>query len=306
VNTDTFRTSVDQSLFARVLDESQDGVAIADALRTGLPLVYVNKGFEKLTGYTQADAAGKNYYLLFGNDTAQAEIATIRNAITRGEGCTVTLRCYRKDGSMFWNQFSVAPVRDAAGTLTQFIGISRDMTDKIRQDEQLSTQIYVDPLTGIASRRRFDERFADLLHVAQRIHSGMSLLMVDLDHFSQFNQRYGQAAGDECLRKVGECIARSFKRTSDCVARYGGEEFTVVSFSSGMEALQQHALKLCEQVRLLNIPHSGSPHGIVTISVGGIHRLPNRDTTREQLISLAEQQLLAAKNSGRDQVRISA
>ena len=128
--------------------------------------------------------------------------------------------------------------------------------------------------------------------------------MIDLDHFKQFNERYGQSAGDECLRMVGGCIAKSFIRTSDCVARYGGEEFAVVSFSSGIEALRHHAQKLCEQVRALNIPHSDSPHGVVTISIGGIHRLPNRDTTEELLIEQAEQELHSAKRGGRDRVHI--
>jgi len=103
---------------------------------------------------------------------------------------------------------------------------------------------------------------------------------------------------------VGDCITKSFVRKSDCVARYGGEEFAVVSFSTGIEALRHHAQKLCEQVRALNIPHGDSPHGVVTISIGGVHRLPDRDTTEELLIALANQELLSAKYSGRDCVHI--
>ena len=125
-----------------------------------------------------------------------------------------------------------------------------------------------------------------------------------LDNFKRFNERYGQSAGDECLRRVGVCIAKSFIRTTDCVARYGGEEFAVVSFSTDADALRKHAQKLCERVRALGIPHGDSPNGVVTISIGGIHRLPNRDTTEELLIEIAEQQLLAAKHSGRDCVHI--
>lgn len=128
--------------------------------------------------------------------------------------------------------------------------------------------------------------------------------MVDLDYFRQFNQRYGHSAGDECLRMVGNCIAKSFLRASDCVARYGGEEFAIVSFSSGIESLRAHAHKLCEDVRALGIPHSDSPHGVVTISIGGIHRSPNREATKEQFIGLANQELLSAKSGGRDCVRI--
>ena len=172
-------------------------------------------------------------------------------------------------------------------------------------DQPPNTAAHTDPLDGIGNRRHFDEQFANLLSIAQRTHSEMSVLIIDLDHLRQFNERYGHSAGDECLRRVGDCVAKSFARASDCVVRYGGEEFAVVSLASNIEDLRHHAQKLCEQVRVLSIPHSDSPHGVVTISIGGIHRLPNRDTTEEELIALANQQLLAAKHSGRDCVHIA-
>jgi diguanylate cyclase (GGDEF)-like protein len=178
------------------------------------------------------------------------------------------------------------------------------MAESVHAGQQPQDSNNADPLIGISNRRRFDERFIDLLHDAQRMHSGISVLMIDPDHFRLFNERYGRAAGDECLRRVGACIAKSFMRTSECVARYAGEEYAIVSFSSSADALRDHAQKLCEQVRALNIPHSDSPRGLVTISIGGIHCLPNRDTTIESLIELATQELQAAKRSGRDRVHI--
>lgn len=296
--------NIPRDLLAKALNESRDGITIVDAQQQDIPLIYVNEGFEKLTGYTSDEVIGKNYHILFGADTDQPEIAAIRAATAKGQGCVVTLRNYRKDGTMFWSQLSISPVRNAEGTLTHFIGIQKDASDRMLLENHLTTLIYTDPLVGISNRRHFEERFTNLLHVAQRIHSGMSLMVIDLDHFKQFNERYGQSAGDECLRMVGDCIAKTFNRTSDCVARYGGEEFAVVSFSFSMEGLRQHAHRLCEQVRLLSIPHSDSPHGVVTISIGGVHRLPNRDTTEEQLIELANQELLAAKRGGRDRVHV--
>lgn len=296
--------NVYQDLLVKTVSQAREGVIIADAQQQGFPLIYVNEGFEKLTGYAFDEVIGKSYRILQGTDTDQPGIAVMLAAIAKGEGCVVTLRNYHKDGSMFWSELNIAPMHNAQGTLTHFIGILKDIAARGQSGQQPETPAYTDPLIGIGNRRHFDERFADLLHVAQRIHSGISVLMIDLDHFKIFNERYGHSAGDECLRMVGDCIAKSFIRTSDCVARYGGEEFAVVSFSTGIEALRYHAQKLCEQVRALNIPHGDSPHGVVTISIGGIHRLPNRDTTEELLIALAEQELLAAKRSGRDRVHI--
>lgn len=292
------------SLIFKPVSEAREGVTIADAQHPDFPLIYVNGGFEELTGYTGGEVIGKNYQFLQGADTDQPGIAVMLAAIAKGEGCIIMLRNYRKDGSMFRGELSIAPLHNAQGILTHFIGILRQAADKGQAEQQPETLAYTDTLVGIGNRRHFDERFSDLLQVARRIHSGISVLMIDLDHFSLFNERYGHSAGDECLRMVGDCLAKSFIRTSDCVARYGGEEFAVVSFSTGVEALRQHAQRLCERVRELNIPHNESPHGVVTISVGGIHRLPNRDTTEALLIELANQELLAAKRSGRDRVHI--
>jgi diguanylate cyclase (GGDEF)-like protein/PAS domain S-box-containing protein len=293
-----------QDLLVKAVGEAREGVTLADAQHPDFPLIYVNEGFERLTGYACDEVMGKNYRILQGTDTGQPEIAVMLATIAKGEGCVVALRNYRKDGSMFWSELSISPLHNAQGTLTHFIGILKDVEARGQPGQQPETSTYTDPLIGMGNRRHFNERFADLLHVAQRIHTGISVLMIDLDHFNIFNERYGHSAGDECLRMVGDCIAKSFIRTSDCVARYGGEEFAVVSFSTSIEALRHHAQSLCEHVRALNIPHGDSRHGVVTISIGGIHRLPNRDTTEELLLELANQELLAAKRSGRDRVHI--
>jgi diguanylate cyclase (GGDEF)-like protein/PAS domain S-box-containing protein len=292
-------------LFAKTINDSRDGITIADAQHRGFPLIYANQGFEKLTGLASDEVIGKNYrVILQGAATKQPEIAVIRTAIAKGEGCVVTLRNYRKDGSMFWNELSISPVHDAAGKLTHFIGVQKDVTDRVMLEQQLETLTNTDALVGLSNRHHFEQRFADMLVVAQRIHSGMSVLIIDLDYFNKFNERYGRSAGDECLRKVGNCIKKLFVRTSDCVARYGGEEFAVVSFSTGIETLRRHAHRLCEQVQALGIPHGDSPLGVVTISIGGIHRLPDRDATEKMFVELASQQLLVAKTSGRNCIRI--
>jgi diguanylate cyclase (GGDEF)-like protein/PAS domain S-box-containing protein len=292
--------NISHELLVKALNESRDGITIIDAQQPGFPLVYANQGFEKLTGYLAGEVVGQDYHMLQGTDTDHPEIATVRAAVAKGQGCVVTFRNYRKDGTMFWNQLSVSPVRNTEGALTHFICIQKDATDRIQLEQQLNDLIYTDPLLGIANRRRFDERFKDLLHVARRIHSGMSLLMIDLDHFKQFNQRYGQSAGDDCLRRVGENIAKSFSRASDCVARYGGGEIAVVSLSFGAAALRQHAEKLCEQVRQLAIPNEDSPVGVVTISIGGVHCMPTRETGEDMLMGLVNSKLQAAKRAGRN------
>lgn len=309
---------ISRDLLVKAINESRDGITIADARKKEHPILYVNMGFEQITGYKAEEVLGRDYRFLQGNDTAQPELETIRTSLARGEGCTVTLRNYRKDGSMFWNELSISPVHNDEGLLTHFIGIQKDETARILLDQrlhesgldldalnrQLNTLVYTDPLVGISNRRRFDEQFAHMLSAAQRSHSELSVLMIDLDRFKVFNERYGESAGDECLRLVGDCIAKSFMRSSDCAARYGGALFSVVSLGTNYEDLQMHAQKLSEKVRALSIPHSDSALGVVTISIGGVSRIPSRDTTEDELIKLAEVALYDAKHHGRNLVHI--
>ncbi|MBK9161644.1 MAG: diguanylate cyclase [Nitrosomonadales bacterium] len=309
---------IPRDLLLQALDQSQDGITITDARQAGYPLIYVNKGFERLTGYNSAEIIGKSYRILQGNDTDQPELAIIRAAASRQEGCTVTLRNYRKDGSMFWNELSIAPVRDADGKLTHYIGVQQDATARVLLEQHMN-QPHLDlkalnqQLNGAVSdshhpalgdRQHFDERFAELRATAQRTHCELSVLMIDLDNFQQFNEAYGFSAGEECMRMVGECVAKSFARSTDCAAHYGKEDFAVVSLASSIDDLRMHAQKLCEQVRALSIPNSESSHGVVTISIGGVHRIPDRETGGVELLELAEQELFTAKRSGRNRVHI--
>lgn len=313
-------SDISRDLLAQAVDQSHDGITIADAKKQGFPLIFVNKGFEKLTGYTSAEILGNNYRILQGTDTEQPGLDVIRTAVTKGEDCLVTLRNYRKDGSMFWNELSISPVRDAEGSLTHYIGIQKDVTARVLLEQhlhqsnldlrslnqQLNALVYTDHLVGLSNRRHFDEQFTSLFSTAQRTHSELSVLMIDFDHFKQFNERYGRSAGDECLRMVGNCIAKSFARSSDCTARYSGDEFAVVSLAANIDDLQRHAQKLCEQVRALNVPNGDSSYGVVTISIGGVHRLPNRESTEAEFIRLADQALLAAKRNGGNRAHVVA
>lgn len=309
---------ISHELLVKAINESRDGITISDAQMEGQPIIYANSGFEQMTGYAAAEVIGKSYRFLQGGDTDQPEISVIRNALAHGEGCLVILRNYRKDGTMFWNELSISSVHSADGKLTHYIGIQKDVTarvllerrlhesgmDMATLNRQLNTLVYTDPLIGISNRRRFDEEFTKFFSSAQRTHSELSVLMIDLDRFGLFNHRYGENAGNECLRIVGDSIAKSFSRSSDCAARYAGERFAVVSLGAGIHDLRHHAQQLCAKIRALSIPHGDSPSGVVTVSVGGVSRMPNRDTSMDELIKLAEVALYDAKGHGRDQVHL--
>lgn len=309
---------ISRDLLALAIDQSRDGITIADARLPGWPLIYVNAGFERLTGYVASELLGKSVSFLQGTDTDQPEIKILREALRNEQGCVVTLRNYRRDGSMFWNELSLSSVHDADGALTHFIGIQNNVTARVTLDQHLrqsnqdlhtlNQQLYklaqTDPLVGISNRMHFEEQLHQMLRTAQRTHSLLSVLVVNLDLFKRFNNRYGHTAGDTCLRMVGDLITRSFARAADCVARYDNDEFAIVSMGGSIEGLQQHLHKLRAQVRALNIPHSDSPEGVVTICGGGISLIPQRDTTAQELLQRASAALLEAKRLGNDSENI--
>ena len=310
---------ISASLLAKAVDQSVDGIIIADARKPDLPLVYVNVGFEKMTGYSSREVLGKNCRFLQGEDRAQPSIEVMREAVKNGESCVVMLRNFRKDGTLFWNEFNMSPVRDAAGVVTHFIGVLKDVTARVEMlthlrqsklalqnaNHQLSILALTDSLTGIGNRRYFDEQFQSLLSMAQRGKAPLAVLMIDLDHFKRYNDLYGHQAGDDCLRQVGGCIANSFQRPGDCAARYGGEEFAVISIGMRAEELRQHAQQLCDKVRALSFAHLNSPYGVVTVSVGGVARIPKRDTLVLSLLKSADKALYEAKQQGRNRVVIN-
>jgi phosphoserine phosphatase RsbU/P len=121
----------------RALEEAFDGITISDARLPDNPLIYVNSGFERLTGYSRGDVLGQNCRFLQGPTVSQAELEKIRVALRDQTPCTVLLQNFRKDGSLFWNRLSITPVRDPSGVVTHFIGVQSDVTEEQNAREAL-------------------------------------------------------------------------------------------------------------------------------------------------------------------------
>ena len=123
-------------LHDRAMGASSCGITIADVALTDMPLIYINAAFENITGYTWGEVAGRNCRFLQGNDRAQPGVGLVRAALGRGESCTVVLRNYRKDGSLFWNELFMSPIYDG-DRLTHFVGIQTDVTARKLAQEAL-------------------------------------------------------------------------------------------------------------------------------------------------------------------------
>ena len=125
------------ALKVRALDAAAEGVTIADARRPDRPLVYANEGFERMTGYPAAEVLGRNCRFLQGAGSDPAAVAEIRAALAECRPCVVEILNYRKNGTTFWNRLSITPIRDPSGTLTHFIGVQSDVSDRRQAEDGL-------------------------------------------------------------------------------------------------------------------------------------------------------------------------
>ncbi|HIK10553.1 MAG TPA: PAS domain S-box protein [Oscillatoriaceae cyanobacterium M33_DOE_052] len=121
----------------RALAECSNGIVITDARQGDNPIIYVNKAFERMTGYTAAEAIGHNSRFLEGKERGQPSLGELRAAISEGRECSVILRNYRKDGTLFWNQLSISPIYDSQGNLTHFLGVQNDITQMKQAEDAL-------------------------------------------------------------------------------------------------------------------------------------------------------------------------
>jgi diguanylate cyclase (GGDEF)-like protein len=171
-----------------------------------------------------------------------------------------------------------------------------------RLNEELQSQLHVDGLTGLTNRAGFDDQLAIQWSAHSRSNSALSLLMVDVDHFKKFNDTYGHLAGDECLRIVARCLSRAVQRPNDVTARYGGEEFAAILPNTQPAGALVIAARLRELLAEAAVAHSGSPHGVVTVSVGAATAYPDPSPNAVSLVADADVALYAAKAAGRDRV----
>jgi len=161
----------------------------------------------------------------------------------------------------------------------------------------------VDPVTGVANRRGFDQTMERVWRSCARHGQEVALLMIDVDFFKPYNDRLGHPAGDECLRWVAGALASSLRRLDDFLARYGGEEFAVILPQMNLSGACIVAERLRASIQSLGILHPASPAGNhVTISQGVACQIPGRDSNSARLIAVADQALYEAKKSGRNQV----
>ena len=289
--------ALSHALLERALDASTTGITIADMTRVDAPLVWMNTAFVQLTGFPAAQVLGRNCRLLQGAATDQRTVAELGAAVAAGRQIRSRLLNYRADGTPWWNDLQLSPVRDADGVLTHYIGVQHDVTSRVEAEDKVLHLAYHDPLTGLPNREQLRVALTESLHRGRRTGAATALLFVDLIAFKQINDGHGHDVGDQLLRLVAGRL-RLALRADDLLARHGGDEFLLLLADLPLELAATIADRVAQDLRAALSAPFALPFGEVTVSASiGVGLAPHDGEHPEQLLRHADAAMYAAKRT---------
>lgn len=316
----------------RAIQTVHAGILITDAT-TDNSIIYANKGFETITGYKVEEVLGKSPRFLHDTGVDPIHAQVLKKAIKQRQRIQATLQNRRKDGTLFYNQIVIDPVRDDKGNICHFIGVQHDVSELIEKEnalfaahlqledinrdlekrieqrtqelrlanEKLAALAATDALTTAYNRRHFMELANDEFARSLRYGRQLSVIAIDIDHFKHINDRFGHDAGDKVLVKLTD-TARETLRPSDIFARFGGEEFCILLPETGLEEAMLVAERLQSAISQQYVASEQGQHINFCVSMG-IAALCDDDANTEYVLKRADRALYAAKDAGRNCIR---
>ena len=222
-------------------------------------------------------------------------------------------RALTEQGEYIWIRDVVNVVRDENGEVEALVGFMFDISERKATEEkllalqkELEEFSYKDGLTGVANRRMLDQVLMTEWHHAQRHQQPLSLILLDIDYFKEFNDCYGHLQGDDCLKKVAQSLAGTATRAKDFFARFGGEEFMLVLPETNALAASKIAERCRQHVFKLQIPHQQSKvSNVLTASLGVSTITPQHGDELQAFINNVDKLLYQAKLEGRNKIQTS-
>ncbi|KAF7779996.1 hypothetical protein PMAN_a0959 [Pseudoalteromonas marina] len=328
-----------QISFQDVVENTQDMVVITDAKNIKHPegpkIIYVNKAFEVLTGYTSAEVIGETPRILQGDLTDSKGKQRIYAALERREEVTETLLNYDVRGRPYWVEMNIIPLKNKFGEVTHFAAIQRDVSKSKFQTEQLEKRnkdlkelkvnlenlvqertfelqqaksqlekiAFFDPLTGIPNRRFFSDQVNKLVKGSVRRGGIIAFGLFDVDNFKAVNDTYGHDVGDRVLVELANILTHIL-RIDDVFCRFGGEEFAFAVILKEVDDAEPVAEKLINAIRDLKVPVEGENTINVTVSMGLNVVSPNNSTDIDDEIKKSDAAMYQIKKSGKDRYKI--
>ena len=284
-------------IYQRSLEASSNGIVICEAQQKDYPIVYVNPAFTEITGYTLEEVTGRCLRFLQGKDTDPQQIAEIQCALEQQYDISLTLRHYRKNGQIFWNNLFLSPVRSPDGQVTHFVGSINDISERRDHENELAFHATHDVLTGLGNRAMFEDYLRHDVELARRHQQLLAVLFIDLDEFKPINDTLGHGIGDQVLIHVARRLEEAI-RPSDTLCRFGGDEFVLLL--PDLESPQQAEDIAQRLLTALGQPYRIERHELYLSASIGIALNEQLLTQPEELLQQADMAMYKAKQQGRN------
>lgn len=271
---------------------------------------YIGPQIEALLGWPQASWLNAQDWIdRIHQDDREKTVSFCVSQSTDGVDHEADYRALTIDGDFIWIRDVVHVIRKN-GVTTELVGFMFDISERKKMEEELlslnrklEAMTLQDGLTGVANRRLFDQAMNSEWFRSMRDRQPLSLIVLDIDHFKQYNDHYGHLAGDDCLTKVAQELNKIPLRSTDLFARYGGEEFVLLLPKADKDSAIEIAEKCRKVVQKLAIPHEKSGSGdTITISLGVATVIPAQGAEPTSLFEEADRLLYRAKELGRNRV----
>jgi len=284
---------------SHAVEQSPNPVIITD---TAGQIEYVNPAFSRLSGFTREEVIGKNPNIQKSGLTSLSVYEDLWKTITAGNIWRGEFKNRKKNGELYWESATIAPIRDDSGKTTHYVAVKEDISERKRIEEKLIHFATIDSLTNIYNRRHLYELGERVFKQALRYQRSLSAMMIDVDHFKMVNDLYGHAVGDRVLQRVAQYFKEHI-RSMDILGRYGGEEFAIIMPETDLSQAHQVAERLLAHFNAHPVDtYAGKLPITISIGVAEIdHRTAQRIDT---LLAHADTALYTAKQEGRNRIAL--
>jgi len=263
----------------------------------------VSDAFTKISGYSKEEIGGKSHSIVSHPDTPKELYKNMWETILSGKIYKGEIKNLNKNGEEYWIESTITPQIDKYNNILGYSAIIHDITDKKRIEAYSIT----DALTGLYNRRFYDSNFDKEHKISKRENKNLVLLIIDIDYFKQYNDKYGHQRGDEVLKSVSLAMKSFFKRANDYVYRLGGEEFAITFYTNNQKTALERAETLRKDIQELKIEHSASSVSqYVSISIGLTFITKECIMETDEIYKVTDETLYRAKNNGRNRVEVTS
>ncbi|MDF1876375.1 diguanylate cyclase [Sulfurimonas sp. SAG-AH-194-L11] len=291
--TDVIETKEQLKLLGQAIEQMDEMVRITD--KQGI-ITYVNKALLKHTKYKKSELIGKSNHLFKSGKHSDSFYKILWETILTKKTFQAIFMNVKKDGELYYEDQTITPILDDNNKIKYFVSTSKDVTEKMKLEEKLTTLATIDALTGIYNRYKINLLIEEEINRVNRYGGAFALFMFDLDFFKNVNDTYGHDVGDYVLQEFTRIIKNSVRDT-DKFGRWGGEEFMLLSLD--INSVISFAQKLCLRVA----EHKFKDIGHITVSIG--IALYDKSKSKKQLLKEVDNALYEAKEGGRNMVVLS-